>query len=102
MDALAALRGEQRDDVVARRDERDAVAHALDDAGALVAEHARHVAAGIGARRRVEVGVADAARDEPDERLAGLRLGQLDVLDDERPSELLEHGCAYLHRLDPR
>ena len=83
------------------RDERHAVADALDDAGALVAEHARHVAARIGPGRRVEVGVADAAGDEPHERLAGLRLGQLDVLDDERLPELLEHRGAYLHQKSP-
>ena len=97
VDALPALRCEQRHHVVAGRDERHAVAHALDDACALVPEHARRVAGRIGARRRVEVGVADAARDEPDERLARLRLGQLDVLDDERLSELLENGGADLH-----
>jgi hypothetical protein len=34
--------------------------------------------------------VADTAGDEPDERLARLRLLELDVLDDERSPELLE------------
>ena len=97
VDALAALRSKQRDDVVALGDERDAVAHALDDAGSLVAEDARHVAAGIGPGRRVEIGVAHTAGHKPDEHLAGLWLVQLDVLDDERPSELLQHGGAYLH-----
>ncbi len=43
----------------------------LDDAGALVAEHGRRVAGRVGARRGVEVGVADAAGDEPHEHLAG-------------------------------
>ena len=79
------------------RDERHAVADTLDDARALVAEHARHVAAGIRSGGRIEVGVADAAGDEPDERLAGLRVGQLDVLDDEWRAELFEDGGAYLH-----
>ena len=97
MDALAAFGGEQRDDVIARSDEGHAVAHALHDTRALVSEHARHVAAGIRARGGVEIRVADAAGDEPDERLAGLWLGQLDVLDGQRPTELLEHGSAYLH-----
>ena len=41
--------------------------------------------------------MADAAGDQPYESLAGLGLGQLDVLDDERPAELLEHCSAYLH-----
>ncbi len=78
-------------------DERDAVAHALDDTGALVAEHARHVARWVGARSGVEIGVADAAGDQPYEDLARLGLGQLDVLDDEWPAELLEHCSPYLH-----
>ena len=66
------------------RDERDAVADALDDAGALVAEHAGRVAGRVGAGGGVEVGVADAAGGEPDEHLARLRLGEIDLLDDER------------------
>ena len=57
------------------------VADLLDDARALVPEHGRRVAGGVGAGGRVEVGVADAAGDEPDEHLAGPRLGQVDLLD---------------------
>ena len=98
VDALAALRREERDDVVAGRDERDARADALDDTRALVAEHARHVSGRVGARGRVQVGVTDAARREPDEHLALLRLREVELLDDERLSELLEHGGADLHR----
>ena len=97
VDALAALRSEQRHDVVALADEGHPVADTLDNAGTLVAEHARHVAAGIRPRRGVEVGVADAAGDETDERLACLRLLQLDVLHDERLPELLQHCGANLH-----
>ena len=41
--------------------------------------------------------MADAAGGEPDEHLAGLRLGEVDLLDDERAAELLEHGGADLH-----
>ena len=77
--ALPALRGEQRHDVVARLHERHAGADPLDDARALVPEHAGRVARGVGARRGVEVGVADAARDEAHQHLAGLRLGQVDA-----------------------
>jgi hypothetical protein len=83
--------------VVSGRDERRSGADSLDDAGALVAQDARRVAGRIRARRRVEVGVADTARVEPDERLALLRLGELDLLDDERLSELLEDGRSNLH-----
>ncbi len=74
----------------------------LDDARALVTEHARRVPGRVGAGGRVQVGVADAAGDEPDEHLARPGLGELDVLDDERLAELLEHGGADLHRGDPR
>ena len=84
VDALAALRGEEGDDVVAGLDQRDALADGLDDACALVPEHRRRVAGGIGARRRVEVGVADAAGDEANKRLARLRLGELELLDGQR------------------
>ena len=97
MDALAALGREERDDVVARRDERHARADALDDAGPLVPEHARRVAGRIGAGGRVEVGVAHAARREPDEHLAVLRLSEVELLDDERLPELLEDCGADLH-----
>jgi hypothetical protein len=41
--------------------------------------------------------VADAAGDEADERLPRLRLGEVDLLDGERPTELFEHGRADLH-----
>ena len=98
MDALAALRREQRDHVVAGSDERHARPDRLDDARALVPEHARRVAGRVGARGGVQVGVADAARGQPDERLAGLRLREVDLLDDERLPELLENSGADLHR----
>jgi hypothetical protein len=45
--------------------------------------------------------VTDAARLEPHEHLAGARLGELELLDLERGSELLEHGGADLHADDP-
>ena len=41
--------------------------------------------------------MADAAGDEPDEHLLLLRLVQIELLDDERLPELLEHGGADLH-----
>jgi hypothetical protein len=63
MDALAALRREERDDVVAGRHRRDVLADRLDDAGAFVSEHGRRIAGRVGAGRRVQVGVADAAGD---------------------------------------
>ena len=97
VDALAALRREQRHDVVARADERDAVADALDHARALVAEHARRVAGRVGAGGGVQVGVADAAGDEAHEHLAGLRLREVDLLDDQRLAEFLEDCGADLH-----
>ena len=100
VDALAALRREERDDVVALGERGDALADALDDARALVAEHRRRVAGRVGARGRVEIGVADAARDEPDEHLAGPRLGEVELLHLERRAELLEHGGADLHARD--
>jgi hypothetical protein len=97
VDALAALRREERHDVVAGRERRDAVAHALDDAGALVPEHGRRVTRGVRSRGREEVGVADAAGDEPDESLARLRLGELHLPHGERCAEVLQHRGAHPH-----
>ena len=78
----------------------DALADRLDDAGSLVAEHARGVAGRVGAGGGVEVGVAHAAGVHADEHLAGPGPVELDVLDDERPAELLEDCCADLHGRD--
>src|SRR5205814_10364449 len=100
VDALAALGCKERDDVVARPDEGCPRPDRLDDARALVAEHARRVAARIGARGGVEIGVAVAARREPDERLAGFRLLEPDVLDDERLPELLENCGADVQKCE--
>src|SRR5207244_3948099 len=95
--ALAALRPEERDDVVARRDIRHAVAYDLDDACAFVPEHCRRIAGGVGARSGVEVGVTDTAGDEPYEHLSGLRFGELQFLNLERRAELFEDCGADLH-----
>ena len=101
VDALAALRREERDDVVPDRERGDAVADLLDDARAFMAEHGRRVTGRIGARGGVEIGVTDAARNEAHEHLAGARLAQLDGADRERRAELLEDSCSDLHRVDP-
>jgi hypothetical protein len=82
--ALAALRREERDDVVAGRDVLDTVTDTLDDACAFVAEHGRQVPRRISARRCVQVCVADTAGHEPDEHLAGLRLRKVELLNLQR------------------
>ena len=51
---------------VGREAEAIALPHPLDDARTLVAQDARRVAGRVGPGGRVEVGVADAAGDEPD------------------------------------
>ena len=66
--------------MVAGLDIGDAVADRLDHTGALVSEHRRGVTGGIRARRRVEIGVADAARDEAYEHFARSRLGETRLL----------------------
>ena len=99
--APAAFRREQRDHVVTGLNEADLGAHRLDHPGALVAEDARDVTARIGAGGRVQIRVTDTAGDEANERLSCLRLGQVDILDDERLPELLEHGGADLHAAAP-
>jgi hypothetical protein len=97
VDALAALRREERDDVISGLHRRDIGADPLDDAGAFVAEHGRRVPGRIGARRGVEIGVADPAGDEPHEHLARPRPGEVDLLHDQWLAELLEDSGAHLH-----
>ena len=69
----------------------------LDDPRSLVAEDRRRVSGGVGAGCGVEIGVADAAGGETDQDLPRLRLGELDLLDDEGLAELLEHRRAHPH-----
>ncbi len=95
--ALAALGREQRHDLVAHLEVAHVGADRLDHSPALVAEHRRRVARRVDARRRVQVGVADAARHQAHEHLARARLGQVDVVDDQWLPELLKHGGADLH-----
>jgi hypothetical protein len=97
VDALAALRREERHDMVAQCEIAHTLAERLDDACALVAEHGRRVAGGVDTGRRVQIGVTDTAGDEPDEHLAGLRVGELELLHDERLPELLEQRGTHLH-----
>jgi hypothetical protein len=66
----------------------------LDDARALVPEHGRD-RMDVHALRRVEVGAADAAADKANEHLAVARRVELDLLDDERGSELVQDGRAH-------
>ena len=94
---LAALRGEERDDVVAGRDRAHTLADRLDDPSPFVTEHGWRIAGRVGARGRVQIGVADPAGDEADEHLPCPRLGQVELLHLERLAEPLEHGCADLH-----
>src|SRR3989454_2190753 len=81
--ARAAERHPVEDHVVLRLDALDAGADLLDDARALVAEHAgkRH---GEVSGNGVQVAVADAARAEPDEDLAVARIADGERLDRER------------------
>ena len=65
-----------------------------------VPEHAGRVPGRIDAGCRVQVGVADPTRSQPDEHLAVLRLGEIELLDDERLAELLEHCRTDLHRVE--
>src|SRR3954447_3315660 len=98
VDALPALRREERDDVVAGGDGGDALANFLDDARALVPQHRRRIARGVSAGGGVQIGVADAARHEPHKHLARPRLRELDLAHNERLSEFLEDGGPDLHR----
>ena len=83
--------------MIARRDTGHALAGLLDDTRALVPEDCRGVAGRVGAACRVEVGVTDPARREPNEYLARSRPVELDLLHDERLGELLQNSSANPH-----
>ncbi len=97
VNAFAALRREERDDVVTGHDAGHPAADVLDNAGPLVPEHGRRVAGGVSAGSGEEVGVADAAGNEANEHLAVPRLGEIELLNLERGTELLQDCCARLH-----
>ena len=97
VDALAALRREQRHDVVADLEAGDSLAERLDHSCALVSEHGRGVAGRVDAGGGVHVGVTYATGDEPHEHLAGPGIGQLQLLHDQRTGELLQQRRANPH-----
>ena len=70
--------------MIADGDAGDAGADLDDDAAALGAEHRREDALGVVAAEGERVGVADAGGDDPDQDLAGLRRGDLDLDDLQR------------------
>ena len=96
--ALAALRREERHDVIARSDERHAWPDLLNDPGPLVTEDAVGVSGRVGARGGIEIGVAYAAGLESHQRLAGFRVCELDLLNDERLPELLSTSNPDFNR----
>ena len=89
--AAAAARGERQQDVVAGRHRGDGGADPLDDAGALVAEHAGE-REGQPARGHAEVGVAQAGGGHPDQDLVGAGLVELDVDQGEGGAAGLDDG----------
>src|SRR5690348_11119264 len=95
--ADAAVRDERADDVVAGLDPGHARAGLLDDPGALVAEHhgqpRREVAV-----RDVDVGVAQARMGVADEYLAVLRAIQVELLDLDALTGLVDDCGLGLHR----
>ena len=76
----------------------DIVAHRLDDAGALVAQHERaiHREAAV-AVDHVQVAVADAGGDGAHQHLAAPRLVDVDLLDGQRLVHLAEDGSGHFH-----
>ena len=83
--------------MIAGREARHTRADLLDHPGALVPEHGRRVTGGIDTAGGVEVGVANAAGRQAHQHLTGARPVEVDLLDHERPGELLENGGADLH-----
>jgi len=79
--------------VVADLEVGHAVADLLDDAGALVSEHARQ-REGDEPLANAEVRVAQPGRHDPDKDLAALRTVDLDLLEDERRVVGGQHRCG--------
>ena len=87
--------------MVADREVLDALADRLDDPSALVAEDRRRIAGRVDSGRGVEIGMADAAGNQAHERLAGSRVVEVKLLDDQRLAELLQYRGTHLHRIPP-
>jgi hypothetical protein len=95
---FAALRAEQGDDVIADGKFVHPRPDGLDHAGTLVTENGRRVPGRVDARGRVEIGVTDTAGDETNQGFTFLRIREVDLLNDQGLTELLQHCRAHLHR----
>ena len=69
----------------------------FDNACTLVPEDGGRVAGWVNAGCGVQIGVADAAGDQPYQDLALLRLGKVELLDDQRLPEAFQDRGADLH-----
>ena len=102
--AAAARRHPRERDRVAHPGRQHARADGLDDARALVAEHHRQVVR-PDAVHDVQIGAADARGGDAHAHLAGLRLGELDLLDAQRraasPTALRPSSACAQHRRKP-
>ena len=95
--ALAAGRRPGEDDAVSLAERAGVGADGLDHARALVPEHDRRRPVPL-ALVGVQVGAADADGAHPDDDLAGQRLLDVELLDDERARLVHDRG-ARLHRI---
>ena len=93
--AVAADRPPVEDDEVTRRQSRDVRSDRLDHAGRLVPEQERELVVDA-ALPVVQVGVADAARLHPDQRLPRPRVGHVDRGQLDRLPLGLRHDCPDL------
>ena len=93
--ASAARRAPADDDVVAGRDVHDPLADRLDHTRALVAEQDRQPMSPAAGLDDVQVGVADAARCDPDERFTGAGRVELELGD--REAALRGQDGAAIH-----
>jgi hypothetical protein len=88
--------------MVARLYEGDAVADLLNNSRAFMSEDAWGIAGGVDAARGVGIGVAHAARHDPHQDFADLRLDEVDLIDDKWRTELFEHRSADSHGFPSR
>lgn len=95
--ALAAFRGVQGDDMIARLDRRHARADLAHDPGAFMAEHAGEDSLAVESVERIGIGMADARRHDLDQNLARLGTFQVELDDFQRLLRFKGNGGTGLH-----
>jgi hypothetical protein len=85
--------------VIARPNALDAGSDAVDDAGALIAEHHRHARVGIRPVPTIEAAVTDAAGSHAHPYFSRARLVELNILYCDRSTRCAQHRSLHEHAM---